>query len=129
VETKEVAILCYEQGWRDRNLITMIAICGAESKYNPNFKDEKTTRYGLFGLNRLYTGTVVKLPVDEDEWVALACNPPQAAQLARKLYERFYFNNWLSYQTGEYFFEIRPALTGMSQMFVEMYEKKQTLPD
>lgn len=131
MEPKEVAVLCYDQGWRDRNLITMVSICGAESNFDPNFKDVQLgySRYGLFGLNRLYTNTVVDLPADDDAWASLACNPPQAVRLARQLYERYYFSNWLSYQTGDYLLKVQIALGGIVEMFTEMYEKKQTISD
>lgn len=112
LDTKQVAVLCYKQGWRDRNLITMVAICGAESNFNEHFHGKN--RIGLFGLH-----------ATTDELMALALNPPQAAQLARKIYEADYFNSWPSFQDGNYFFKVKPALEGISNMFVELYNKKR----
>lgn len=108
----EVASLCYREGWRDKNLITMVAIVGATSGYDVEFTDGE--RYGLFGLKPISMST------DVDNFY----NPAKAATIARALYEDKYFTPWICWATGWHHKYIKQAIDGVGQHFFKMFEKE-----
>lgn len=102
------AELCYSRGWRDKNLITMVAIVGAETAYDSNFDDGR--KYGLFGLPPL---------VDE---LSLLLDPGYASFLARERYEEKHFDPWITYATGVYYNFVKQSIEGVSVLFLKMFE-------
>lgn len=112
VSASEVASLCYKEGWRDKNLIVMVAIVGGTSGYDVEFND--SGRYGLFGLKP------ISLSTDIDSFY----NPTRAAAIARVLYEEKYFTPWICWATGWHHKFITQAIDGVGQHFFKMFESE-----
>ena len=110
IEVPEVVSLCYDVGWRDKNLIAMVAIVGAESNHDESFSDG--TRLGLFALR-------VNTADSED-----LLDPNQAAKVAREIYEENYFIEWPSWVIGKYLQYVKPAVHGAGEFYVQLFEKE-----
>jgi hypothetical protein len=108
MEVVEAARLCYKKGWRDKNLVTIVAIIGAETGYDPNFNDGD--RFGLFGLHP-----------HENNWKRLL-DPEYSALVARERYEKRFFALWVSYATGKYYNFVESAVKGVSELYLEFFK-------
>lgn len=110
IEIPTVVGLCYDAGWRDKNLIAMVAITGAESNYDESFSDG--TRLGLFALR-----------VNAADSEALL-NPDEAVKVARRIYEERYFVEWPTWIMGKYLQFVKPAVYGAGEFYVSLFEKE-----
>jgi hypothetical protein len=110
IEIPAVVGLCYDAGWRDKNLIAMVAIVGAETNYDESFSNGN--RLGLFALR-----------VNSADSDALL-NPQNAARIARKVYEEKYFVEWPSWYMGKYLQYVKPAVEGAGEFYVSLFEKE-----
>lgn len=110
IEIPEVVSLCYDEGWRDKNLIAMVAIIGAETNYDESFSDG--TRLGLFALRINSADSDVML------------EPTLASHVARLLYVERYFIEWPSWVTGKYLPFVKPAVHGAGEFYLSLFEKE-----
>lgn len=108
----EIAELCYSTGWRDKNLIIITAICGAESQYQTDYVNTAGTKIGLFGL----TDTE-----KTDEYLFV---PENSVKLAREIYEDKYFNPWHTFTNDGYRTYLRTAISAVADMFAQHFDIK-----
>lgn len=113
MEVADVVDLCYSSGWRDKNLITMVSIVGAETEFNENFSNPDAERYGLFALKPLY--------YDHIEYMY---DPEKSVQMARKLYEDTYFDTWPTFATGLYLQYVKKTITGVGDFYLDLLKKE-----
>jgi lysozyme-like protein len=104
---KAIAELCWKQGWRDLDLVKIVATCLAESQgytraYNDNVRDGKTDSrdVGLFQINIRARHIGTRLERD-------LYDPVRNVQAARKLFDtrmtltkRRRFQPWYAYTLG-----------------------------
>ena len=108
MEIIEVVELCYARGFRDKNLVTMIAIVGAETNFDPTFNDG--SKFGLVGLH----------PNDKNKEFLM--DPTYSSLVARERYERSFFAPWVTYATGAYYNFIKQSIAGVSELYLKMFE-------
>jgi len=110
MEVIEVAQLCHRRGWRDKNLITITAIVGAETSYDPDYNDG--AKYGLFALHP-----------HELHWAVLL-DPEYASLVARERYEKKFFALWTAYATGKYYNFVEEAISGVSALYLNFFKEE-----
>src|SRR5215475_567684 len=98
IPVSEVAGLCYGEGWRDKNLITIVAIAGAESGFSTDFTD--TEKFGLFGLK------AHNLSIEPEKLF----DPLFSTKIARELYEDRYFNPWICWAMRKHLKYVRQSI-------------------
>lgn len=106
-----VTRLCYDYHWRDKHLVTIVAIIGAESNYNPDFGDGE--KFGLFGLRADDVHTLQNLK-----------DPEYSAKVAREKYEIKFFAPWMSYATGYYYNYIEQSIDGVTQFYLSLFKNE-----
>jgi len=111
LEPVQVVKLCYDHRWRDKNLVTIVAIAGAESGFDMNFDDGQ--RFGLFGIR----------PNDIHKEEDLK-DPTYAAVAARNKYEVSHFAPWISYATGRYYNYIEQSVNGVRDFYLSLFESE-----
>jgi lysozyme-like protein len=93
---REIADLLWSNGWRDENLLRMIATVLQESEGYEEAEGmqnrDKTYDWGLFQLN---SG-------NERVTKELAFDPARAVKVARQLFLERGFQPWYGYTTGRY---------------------------
>ena len=102
---QEVAALCYNEGWRDANLITMVAIVGAESKWMDDFQSADRQLYGLFALPGI-----------------VYLDPAESAARAKLEFRERWFDYWPSYVDKTYRHMLSISLVGVSNMFSDNFK-------
>lgn len=112
MQATAVAALCYDEGWRDKNLITMVAIVGAESNYDESFESSQYNRYGLFAL----------WPTLVDHQTDILYDPHESAHVARQVFEEKFFMPWLSFALGKHYKFVKGAIDAVGSFFHEMYK-------
>lgn len=100
VQPKEIAALCHAQGWRDQDLVKIVATSLAESQgfaeaFNDNLDDEGNVLSRDIGIFQIS----VTAPISEDEQQLLH-DPEYNVKRAWSLYSRRKFNPWVAYKSG-----------------------------
>jgi hypothetical protein len=101
LQPKDIARLCYKQGWRDKDLILAVATCLSESDgytdaYNNNLTDDGKIRskdVGLFQIN--IPTSKVGTPFEKQLF-----DPKTNVKAAWDLYKRRGFQPWYGYTNG-----------------------------
>lgn len=107
------AAAAYNAGFRGQDLVTMVAIAGAESGYNPNAvnpKDARTDKRGVEWGPSVGMWQVRTLP-DPENWSGLdrqrdintqlgPSNISNNANIAKRIHARSGFNEWSVYANG-----------------------------
>lgn len=127
---RDIAELAYRAGWRDRNLLTAVAICLAESEgyagaYNDQNPDGSIDR-GLMQINSIHIGE----SVDGATITADALfDPGFNVDVAYWVYRRssYTFRPWVAYTSGRYLDDsdgrryMRRSITGVANMWRVRY--------
>lgn len=121
---REIAELLWENGWRDKNLIIMVAVVLQESEgYSEatNLNPATATRpasedWGMVMLNSL----------GAESWgftKASAFDPPKAVKVARAMFDKRQFQPWAAFNSGRYLERdyMQRAIDGVRNMWRARY--------